>query len=112
MQATYHPDYSGNHRLNGIVVMHGPGIRSGGMISDARLRDVTPSVLYLLGLPARADMEGRVITEAMTPEDLRAMAPTTVPTYETARARGGLRPVSSSIDEDTRQRLKALGYLQ
>src|SRR5262249_25953681 len=40
------------HDEEGIIVLSGPGVRSGATISSARILDVAPTLLYLAGLPA------------------------------------------------------------
>ncbi len=52
------PTLPGTHRPEGIVSLAAPGIDSDQTI-DARLRDVAPSVLGLLGLPIPSAMQGR-----------------------------------------------------
>ena len=47
------------HRPYGIAAMAGPGVRPGQRLHGASLLDVTPTILYLLGLPVGADMDGR-----------------------------------------------------
>jgi len=54
---------SGSHRLDGIFIAHGRGIKHGNIIQYARIIDIVPSVLYLMGIPISEDMDGRVLTE-------------------------------------------------
>ncbi len=63
---------TGNHARDGILVLHGPDVRRGEVLPLAAIEDVAPTVLYLLGLPVDADMDGRVLTEALRPERLAA----------------------------------------
>lgn len=53
------------HRPLGVIVAAGPGIRAGQTIYGANLLDITPTVLTLLGIPPGADMDGRVLVEAI-----------------------------------------------
>ncbi len=53
----------GRHRLTGVFLAAGPGIREGGRIEGARIVDVAPTVLYALGLPIPEDMDGRPLLE-------------------------------------------------
>jgi predicted AlkP superfamily phosphohydrolase/phosphomutase len=48
---------SGNHRPHGMLVAAGPGIRKG-TFADARLVDLAPTILSLLGQPVPERMEG------------------------------------------------------
>lgn len=55
----------GTHRPNGIFIGHGPDIRKGGHIAPIDLLDMTPLMLYLLGLPVPENLEGRVPSEIL-----------------------------------------------
>lgn len=57
---------SGNHHIDGLFGVYGPGIRPGVDVPDARIIDVAPTVLHLMGLPVQRDMDGRVLEEALT----------------------------------------------
>ena len=56
--------HSGNHRLEGIIMMAGEGIKSGSAINGATILDVAPTVLYLAGSPIPVDLDGRVLLTA------------------------------------------------
>jgi predicted AlkP superfamily phosphohydrolase/phosphomutase len=59
---------SGTHRLNGMILLYGEPIRSDTHIEGARLIDLAPTVLYLMGEPIPTDMDGCVIRQALLPE--------------------------------------------
>lgn len=81
--------------------------------TPAQLVDVTPTALYLLGLPAGQDMEGQVIRDLVEPAFLAAHPPAFLPSYEPdAARRPAPAPVASPMDDDIRRRLKGLGYIQ
>jgi predicted AlkP superfamily phosphohydrolase/phosphomutase len=63
---------TGNHARDGILVAWGPDVRRGSVLDTRAIEDVTPTVLYLLGLPVDADMDGRVLVDALRPERLAA----------------------------------------
>ncbi|RMH03431.1 MAG: hypothetical protein D6702_05970 [Planctomycetota bacterium] len=65
-------DRSGDHRLEGVILIRGPEIAAGARIEDADLYDVAPTLLHLMGLEVPADLPGRVLTEAFRPEALAA----------------------------------------
>src|SRR5262249_34435132 len=69
---TKNTEKSGNHQINGIVGVYGPGVRAGVELADAKIIDVAPTVLHLLGLPVQQDMDGRALEEALAPEYLAA----------------------------------------
>lgn len=108
--------------LPGIFVAAGPGIRRADLraVEDALIPsvyDLTPTWLYVFGLPRAADMQGRVYTELFTDEHLAENpVPPEIPTYETTP-----RPTVAITDEDRAavsgakgnivDRLRSLGYL-
>lgn len=104
----------GAHKVDGIVLMMGPDVKRDANISGATVLDITPTVLALYGLPTAADMDGRPIEDALTPSTLKRVArETRLKTYETARAKGGSEePLRSPIDDELRERLRSLGYIQ
>ena len=54
------------HEMNNVLLARGPSFKSGVRIqSPTGNVDLAPTVLELLGLPVPADMEGRVILEAL-----------------------------------------------
>lgn len=61
-------DRSGNHSVEGILILRGPGVRRGATVEGARLEDFAPTILHLLGLPVGADMDGGVLEEALSEE--------------------------------------------
>ncbi len=99
------------HGPDGVLLLHGPGVRRGHRLDSSHVLDVFPTVLALLGLPVPADTEGKVLDgafEAAPGAGSRAR----IPTY-----RGAWEPVDTVGGTDverTRQeieRLKAMGYL-
>ena len=99
------------HGPDGVLLLHGPGVRRGQRLDSSHVLDVFPTVLALLGLPLPADAEGRVLDDAFeAPPDLDSESG--VATY-----RGAWQPVDTVGGPDverTRQeieRLKAMGYL-
>ncbi len=91
----------------GVFICYGPGIKQGVRIEDAHVYDITPTVLYALGLPYAEDFDGKVLTEIF--ENPRPLQ--TIPTYETGR-RASHRVIQSDIDKAYKDKLRALGYTQ
>ncbi|NWF52700.1 MAG: alkaline phosphatase family protein, partial [Nitrospirae bacterium] len=77
------------HRMNGIFIIEGEGIKEHFRIEGAHIIDIAPTVLYLLGLPIPNDIDGRVITSCFKEEYLK----------ENAIQRSE-HPSSSSIDTE------------
>jgi predicted AlkP superfamily phosphohydrolase/phosphomutase len=98
------------HRPFGILAMAGPGIRPGAQTPAASLLDITPTALALLGLPAGADMDGRVLTELLQADPL---AP--IPGWELLSGDAGEHPAEQRLDpfeaHEAVKQLIDLGYL-
>lgn len=78
------PPLAGTHANapDGVILAYGDGVRAGAVTSAASVLDVTPTVLYLMGLPVARDMEGRALTEALDADFTRAHPLTFIPSYE------------------------------
>ena len=107
------------HRMDGVVMLTGGPIESGKRLEGARLVDIAPTVLYLLGLPVPTDMDGTVLKGAIRKPYLEAHPVR----YADAAARGdggtstdggdgGDGGYSRDEAEVVEDRLKALGYLE
>ena len=102
------------HKLDGMIFMMGPHVEKGGSISGATVLDVTPTILAMFGLPTARDMDGRPIPGGLEGSLVKRMEQETrLPTYETARAPGkSEEPLRSPVDQELRERLRSLGYIQ
>jgi predicted AlkP superfamily phosphohydrolase/phosphomutase len=99
------------HGEYGMISFMGKGVRKGAGIVDADILDITPTILYALGIPVGRDMHGRVLTDAFEVDYLKGRTISYVPTHETGELTGG-EPVQSPVDEQVKDKLKAIGYLQ
>jgi predicted AlkP superfamily phosphohydrolase/phosphomutase len=61
-------EWGGTHRRDGILIAHGKPFRKGIEIEGARLIDMAPTILHLMGQAAPDDMDGRVLEELFEPE--------------------------------------------
>jgi predicted AlkP superfamily phosphohydrolase/phosphomutase len=102
------------HKADGILFAMGPNVKKGGNVSGATVLDITPTVLAFFGLPTAQDMDGRPIEDVLTVPVMKKVAKETrLSTYETARAKGGTEePLRSPVDDELRERLRSLGYIQ
>jgi tetratricopeptide (TPR) repeat protein len=100
------------HRPLGIFAAAGPGLRGGASLQGGSILDIAPTVLALLGLPAGADMPGRVLAEAL---DGPAPPPRIV-SWEAVPGECGLHPAELRIDpveaSAALEQLVALGYIE
>ena len=102
---------SGSHRDNGIFLAEGPGVQAGKALDGAKIIDVAPTILHLLGVPVPEDMDGRALVEMLDGEAAGDVA-------MGAAADGAPDFNGSSEDNYTAddkvviaERLRALGYI-
>lgn len=101
---------TGFHRMKGVFIMRGEGVRRGMILNNINIMDVVPTILKAMNLPIPSDLDGKVPIEAFKPSHLKAhpiryktMRPTRTPI---------LKFKWTKEDEKlVKQRLKALGYL-
>jgi predicted AlkP superfamily phosphohydrolase/phosphomutase len=98
---------SGCHRLHGIFIGSGPAFANGATVPGARIIDLAPTILHILNVPVPEDMDGRVLSEALTPE-LRGRA-----AQVGAAAAASTAQIDFTEEEqaEVEERLRALGYL-
>ncbi len=108
------PEYlhlSGSHRIDGIVVASGPGIRKGAAIEGATIYDIAPTILHAMGLPIGKDMDGRVLRD-MFDGELAGRPDRTIDTWDTAGTGAGASPeLPADVDQKMLEHLRSLGYI-
>jgi len=67
--------HTGNHRMDGVLMLAGPDVRAGARIDGATLLDIAPTLLYTLHLPVPGIMDGRVLRDAFADSALQARPP-------------------------------------
>ncbi len=97
-------DHTGTHEPEGILIIKGRGVEKGEG-GQARIWDITPTLLWALGLPVPSHMEGRVLEEFFSP-DFRRQRPLRYEEIEPFREGKG-----RDQQEEFRKRLEDLGYL-
>ena len=102
---------SGSHRKDGVLIAHGPHIRAGHQIENAEIIDLTPTMLYTMGLPVPDDMDGRILTDIFD-----EMYLSTHPIGRQGQPISSPGQVSTDVyteaeADEVRRRLKDLGYL-
>jgi predicted AlkP superfamily phosphohydrolase/phosphomutase/tetratricopeptide (TPR) repeat protein len=99
------------HRHFGIFCMSGDGIRRGERVYGASLLNVAPTVLHLFGIPAGADMDGQVLTNAFVDPHI----PAAIPSWDDVRGDDGRHPPSTHYDSvsaaESLKHLVDLGYV-
>jgi predicted AlkP superfamily phosphohydrolase/phosphomutase len=104
-----HIGVSGFHRLDGVLIAKGPGIRAGVKLEGATLVDLAPTILYLMGSRVPDDMDGRVLTELFEKGVVEAH-PVLHAEADPEVARPAM-DLSSEDQEAVLNRLRGLGYV-
>ena len=100
---------SGSHRRNGLFIAAGPHFRPDMRLDGARIIDLAPTTLQLMGCPIPQDMDGRVIIGPPSPEHLREHS---LPLRTKAEyAIPTMVALSGREEAELEQRLRGLGYL-
>lgn len=100
---------SGCHRMEGVLIARGEGVKQGCAIDSATIYDVTPTLLYLLDQSVPDDMDGRVLIDMISDEYRNANA--------IRMSSNGDVEQSSELEftpeenADVLERLKQLGYI-
>ncbi len=98
---------SGGHTMRGLFLACGPGIQQGHLIEGARLVDVAPTILHILGVPMPRAMDGRVLTDIFQDMADQAIQYQNLPPQEES-SRLVFTDQEQAVIE---QRLRDLGYL-
>jgi predicted AlkP superfamily phosphohydrolase/phosphomutase len=105
---------SGTHRLEGILLAKGPGIRNNAFVSESNIYDLFPTVLYAMGLDVPSDLDGRVI-EALFEAGYMQNHPTSTKGWTLKREKSPKEAGETYDEEEAEQieeRLRGLGYLE
>lgn len=106
----------GTHHPLGILAVRGPGIRAGARMETARLEDVTPTLLYAMGLPIPDGLDGQVLTDWFTDEhrsgrSVQVVSEANVSVAAAAAAEEPAMPPPPG-EAEVMERLRALGYIE
>ncbi len=100
----------GGHTHEGIFIAHGAGIQAR-PVEGARLIDLAPTILYLLGLPVPPDMDGRVVQELFDAEFLARHPIVRGATPAVLSQNEDDADYDDDEEADIREQLRQLGYL-
>ena len=64
--------WTGVHKREGVFLACGPGIKRGVEIQGARIYDLAPTILHVLGAPMPRDMDGSVLREIFEQDSVLA----------------------------------------
>ena len=100
--------WPGHHCMEGILLARGEWFNKGKAIEGARLVDLAPTILHLLGNKVPTDMDGRVLTELFEIDFIERRPVEYCTPDEDVEAPASL---PGEDEEDVIRRLKDLGYL-
>lgn len=106
-----HTKLSGTHRLEGVLIFSGDGVKGGYSLSNASLVDIAPTLLYAMGSAVGDDMDGRVLADCFEADHLRANPIKTVASRDADVPLPG-SGTQQEMPEAVRERLRALGYVK
>jgi hypothetical protein len=110
-------DFAANHHTRapaGVFFGLGPGFAPGRRVEGLSVYDIAPLVLHLLAMPLPEDLPGvRTATyrDALDPAFLADHPPAFIPSYG-ARAAGSLQELEGENEEEIKDVLRSLGYVQ
>ncbi len=97
----------GTHRVEGIIIAHGPHVRRGARI-HGNIVDIAPTLLSMVGLRVPIDMEGRVLAELFDRPPVVEHEPPQVKDHQAPQA----EVYTEEEKERLNRRLSDLGYLE
>jgi hypothetical protein len=111
----YAPEHYGHdHAPDGVLVMAGPAFRSGlEMQTVPSIRDVAPTILQVFGVPLASNLEGVPLLTAL-PQGLQQVHTVSayLPHVPPDSIAGFGRGAESALQDETLERLRALGYVR
>ncbi len=108
--AAYALDQTGTHIIEGICMITGYGVKPQARLQNAQLIDLAPTILHLLDVPIPRAMDGRVLTEALSPELAQKPIRYEEDEHEDGGGDDDFR-LSAEDEEAIRARLQGLGYV-
>ncbi len=103
-------ELSGSHRPDGMLIISGLGLPAGSEIRAARIMDIAPSVLHIMGIRPPADMDGLVLPCLAAVGGAEEVELPLLPDGSPEPLAGD--PYSEQEKEEIERRLRGLGYLE
>ncbi len=105
-------EHSGGHGWlpPGILIAAGPDIDPAADLKGIRIHDITPTILYGMGLPLAKDFAGKAWQNLYLPAFRTAHPVATIDTW--GKAGPGTATKSAETDQEMLEQLRALGYIQ
>ena len=104
-------DPEGTHRPNGIFIARGEDINAQKQVEPLSILDITPILLYLLGLAIPKDLEGKVPPEIIAESSLKSFPIKYQGKTKALDASSNKKEVSAEEKNALMDQLKLLGYM-
>jgi predicted AlkP superfamily phosphohydrolase/phosphomutase len=100
------------HAPPGIIVLSGPPFRKNYQITGASVLDITPTILAISGFPVAKDMDGKILKDAFTPDYLAKLnLSSAIVSYDGIKKKL-IKSSPTPYDEEIKEQLRSLGYIQ
>jgi predicted AlkP superfamily phosphohydrolase/phosphomutase len=100
---------SGHHRLEGILILSGAGVRPGFRLEGASILDLAPTILHVMGQAVPEGLDGRVLSEAF--DDASSAAKPVSYSQASVYKDEALAPVLSDEEAaELQKKLRGWGY--
>jgi len=103
---------SGDHTLNGILLAWGKDVKANSRIQGAQLIDLAPSILYAMSLPVPEDMDGKELLSLFSDEFVAKHPRLRQKVSNGKSGDGDDKGYSEEEEEQMRERLRGLGYVE
>ncbi len=100
----------GEHRREGILILSGPGIKNGELPQSPDIADVTPTLLYSLGVPIPEHLDGSIVRDAFEPGYLDEHPPAST-VWREEKTRKDEEGFDKEASKEIADQLRNLGYL-
>jgi predicted AlkP superfamily phosphohydrolase/phosphomutase len=104
----------GNHKMEGILILHGPQFKRDSRLNGAHIQDCMPTIFYTLGVPIPEDFDGQILEKAFDEEYARLNPPEFTEPMPFEPAEKAIQMASTYTAEESEmihERLKSLGYI-
>jgi predicted AlkP superfamily phosphohydrolase/phosphomutase len=96
---------------NGVFAIKGPGVKPGNRVEQVSIYDITPTLLYLFGIPVGEDMDGRVLVDVFLDDFNNSRKIQFVPSYGfPVKSEEAKKP--RELDKEVLEDLRSLGYIK
>jgi predicted AlkP superfamily phosphohydrolase/phosphomutase len=95
---------------DGIIILNGPLFKKHHRIENATLLDITPTLLYMEGIPRGKDMDGTILMDAFVPDFVNSHHPQLIASHDSGMKKG--KAMESEEDKEILEDFKSLGYIQ